>query len=88
MTRDISLTTHVSGSCVCGLSISSPRPCSWTQEQDSLEFQEVEVFCLSSTLSPVSVSNSLLVEASPDYTVTAVVLLLAATSFLTLACTR
>ena len=71
---------------MCGLSISSPRPCSWTQEQDSLEFQEVEVFCLSTP--PLSVSHSQLVEKPPDYTVTAVVLLLAATSFLTLACTR
>merc|ERR1711936_1240782 len=34
-------TSH--GSCVCGQSISSSRPCSWTQEQDS-QFQEVEVF--------------------------------------------
>jgi len=34
------------------------------------------------------VSHSQLVEKPPDYTVTAVVLLLAATSFLTLACTR
>merc|ERR1712032_1253511 len=55
-------TSH--GSCVCGLSISSPRPCSWTQWKD-FQFSEVEVFCLSTP--PLSVSNSLLVAAPPDY---------------------
>ena len=59
----------------------------WTQEEEDAQFQEVEVFCLSTPT--LSVSNSLqLVEAPPDYTVTAVVLLLAASTCLTLACTR
>jgi len=70
------------GFCVCGVPISHSRPCSWTEEDG---FREVEVFCLSTP--STSVSNSL-VEVPPDYTITAIILLLAATSCLTIACTR